>query len=1236
MSYVEFDAIKIGVASPEMIREWSYGEVKKPETINYRTLKPERDGLYCERIFGPTKDWECHCGKYKKIRYKGKICDRCGVEVTKSKVRRERMGHIDLATPVSHIWYFKGIPSRMGLLLDISPRILEKVLYFANYIVTDPGETPLLKNQILTEKEYRDMREKYEDDFQAGMGAEAVKQLLQDIDLEQLSEQLHAELRNASGQKKGRIVKRLEVVDAFRISGNKPEWMIIDVLPVIPPEIRPMVQLDGGRFATSDLNDLYRRVINRNNRLKRLIQLKAPDIIVRNEKRMLQEAVDALIDNGRRGRAVTGANNRALKSLSDMLKGKQGRFRQNLLGKRVDYSGRSVIVVGPELKIYQCGLPKEMALELFRPFIMKKLVEDGAANNIKSAKKMVDKGKAEVWDALDVVIKDHPVMLNRAPTLHRLGIQAFEPVLVEGRAIKLHPLTCTAFNADFDGDQMAVHVPLSAEAQAEARLLMLSANNLLRPQDGGPVTVPSQDMVLGSYYLTYVNDTEPGAGKVFASEDEVMLAYDGHVVGIHAPIKVRRSFQYKGASYQRLVEITPGRIIFNQNIPQDLGFVDRDDAGHVCDYEINMTCGKKELGKIVDRTIRSHGFTTASEVLDNIKSTGYKYSTRGAITISIYDMSVPAKKYELIHETEQRIVDIENEYKMGFMTNDERYRAVVSEWEKTTEDVTDALQSNLDELNPIYMMATSGARGSMKQIRQLAGMRGLMANTAGRTIEIPIKSNFREGLSVLEYFISSRGARKGMADTALRTADSGYLTRRLVDVSQEVIIREEDCGVNEGIWVEEISENGQVIEKFTERLRGRFPVNDILDPETGEVLCPAGRMLDEEDAKLLESRGIKRVEIRTVLTCRAKSGVCARCYGMNLASGKPVGTGEAVGIIAAQSIGEPGTQLTMRTFHTGGVAGGDITQGLPRVEELFEARKPKKMATLVEVGGRLRFEESHKGSLLNIHVVADDGETKMYAVPHTGLRVNDGDLVEKGTALNDGALNPHDVLRTRGASAVHNYLIQEVLRVYRQQGVDINDKHIEVIVRQMMRKCRVEDAGDTGLLSGAMVDVLELYEANEKVRERAAAGEVRENGEPLREAEVTQLLMGITKASLATESFLSAASFQETTKVLTEAAIKGKVDHLVGLKENVIIGKLIPAGAGISAYREMAEVVVPDPEVPEFVEPETVLEELAEGMEDFAADGGEVPAAEVDGEAIPAAAEIEAGEIDEAPVETQL
>ena len=1216
------DSIQIGLASPEKIRQWSHGEVEKAETINYRTLKPERDGLFCERIFGPTKDWECNCGKYKRTRFKGVVCDKCGVEVTKAKVRRERMGHIELAAPVSHIWYFKGIPSRMGTLLNISPRALEQVLYFASYIVLDPGDMPgLEKYKLLSEAEYQMKKQQAQEggwEFRVGIGAEAVREMLREIDLDALSEELRRELqelseretrRDSEGQKRQRIIKRLEVVEAFRTSGNKPEWMILDVVPVIPPDLRPMVQLDGGRFATADLNDLYRRVINRNNRLKRTLEMGAPDIIVRNEKRMLQEAVDALIDNGRRGRPVTGAGGRQLKSLSDLLRGKQGRFRQNLLGKRVDYSGRSVIVVGPPLKLYQCGLPKEMALELFRPFIMKKLVEDGAANNIKSAKKMVDKGRAEVWDALDVVIKDHPVMLNRAPTLHRLGIQAFEPVLVEGRAIKLHPLTCTAFNADFDGDQMAVHVPLSAEAQAEARLLMLSANNLLRPQDGGPVTVPSQDMVLGSYYLTYVNDKEDGAGKVFVSEDEVMLAYNDHVIGIHAPIRVRREVTYQGQTYRKIVEITAGRIIFNQNIPQDLGFVDRSDLNHVCDYEINMTCGKKELGKIVDRTIREHGFTVAAEVLDNIKATGYKYSTRGAITISIYDMSVPARKYELIHETEQRIVDIENEYKMGFMTNDERYRAVVREWEKTTEDVTDALQDNLEELNPIYMMATSGARGSMKQIRQLAGMRGLMANTAGRTIEIPIKSNFREGLSVLEYFISSRGARKGMADTALRTADSGYLTRRLVDVSQEVIIREDDCGVEEGIWVEEIQENGQVIEKFADRIRGRFPVRDIVDPATGEVLCPKDRMLSEADAKVLEAHGITKVEIRTVLTCRARSGVCARCYGMNLASGRPVGTGEAVGIIAAQSIGEPGTQLTMRTFHTGGVAGGDITQGLPRVEELFEARKPKKMATLSEIAGKVHFEESSKGSLLNIHVVGEDGNTKMYAVPHTGLRVNDGDVIEKGTALNDGALNPHDVLRTRGASAVHNYLIQEVLRVYRQQGVDINDKHIEVIVRQMMRKCRVEDAGDTTLLSGAMVDVLELHDANEAVRRRREAGEVRPDGEPLREAEVTQLLMGITKASLATDSFLSAASFQETTKVLTEAAIKGKVDHLTGLKENVIIGKLIPAGAGLGVYRDMAESLVPEEEPapvfqPEQMEapvedPDVLSEEIAEPAADL-------------------------------------
>ena len=1252
---IAFDAIKIGMASPEQIRAWSYGEVKKPETINYRTLKPERDGLFCERIFGPTKDWECHCGKYKKIRYKGKICDRCGVEVTRAKVRRERMGHIELATPVSHIWYFKGIPSRMGLLLDISPRILEKVLYFAAYIVTDPGETPLVKNQILSEKEYRDMREKYEDDFDAGMGAEAVKKLLQQVDLEGLSQQLHAELKTVSGQKKARVVKRLEVVDAFRLSGNKPEWMVIDVLPVIPPELRPMVQLDGGRFATSDLNDLYRRVINRNNRLKRLMELNAPDIIVRNEKRMLQEAVDALIDNGRRGRPVTGANNRALKSLSDMLKGKQGRFRQNLLGKRVDYSGRSVIVVGPELKIYQCGVPKEMAVELFRPFIMKKLVEDGTANNIKSAKKMVDKGVTEVWDALDVIIKDHPVMLNRAPTLHRLGIQAFEPVLVDGRALKLHPLNCTAFNADFDGDQMAIHVPLSAEAQAEARILMLSANNLLRPQDGGPVTVPTQDMVLGSYYLTMdrMGKAEKGAETIwcedagdtnltahsivdaddfvaandalekgqkkaayrplhfYASEEEALMAYNDHVIGPHCPIGVRRTMTVDGVSHTAVVESTPGRIIFNQNIPQDLGFVDRTDPAHVCDYEVTFTCGKKQLGQIVDRTINKHGFTVAAEVLDAIKATGYKHSTLAAITVSIADMTVPPKKYELVAASEQKVLDIENQYKMGFMTEHERYKQVVQVWEKTTNDVSDALQKNLDRYNPIFMMADSGARGSMKQIRQLAGMRGLIANTAGRTIEIPIKANYREGLTALEYFISSRGARKGLADTALRTADSGYLTRRMVDVSQDVIIREEDCHVTHGIKVSEISENGQVIEKFSDRLRGRFLVGDVVDADTGEVLLSSTKMMDENDAKILETHKWVQanyrdgdrctfdpavdehptVMIRTVLTCKAHSGVCAKCYGMNLATQQPVGPGEAVGIIAAQSIGEPGTQLTMRTFHTGGLAGGDITQGLPRVEELFEARKPKRMATLAEIGGTVKFEETSKGSLVNIVITAPDGDTRTYAVPHTGLLVKDGDVIEAGHQLTYGALNPHEVLRIRGADAVYNYLIQEVLRVYRQQGVDINDKHIEIIVRQMMRKVRLEDAGDTKLLDGSMVDVLELDDANEEIDRRNAAGERQENGEPLRHAVGTQLLMGITKASLATDSFLSAASFQETTKVLTEAAIKGKADHLVGLKENVIIGKLIPAGTGLTAYHTFAEELVPGP-APVEAAPEPIPAEL--------------------------------------------
>ena len=1168
MSYAEFDAIQIGIASPEQIRAWSYGEVKRPETINYRTLKPEKDGLFCEKIFGPTKDWECNCGKYKKIRYKGKVCDRCGVEITRAKVRRERMGHIELAAPVSHIWYFKGIPSRMGLLLDISPRILEKVLYFASYIVIDPGFTPLSKNQILSEKEYRDMREKYEDDFDAGMGAEAVKKLLQQIDLEQLSEQLRKELKDASGQKKARIVKRLEVVDAFRLSGNKPEWMIIDVLPVIPPEIRPMVPLDGGRYASSDLNDLYRRVINRNNRLKRLIQLNAPDIIVRNEKRMLQEAVDALIDNGRRGRAVTGANNRALKSLSDMLKGKQGRFRQNLLGKRVDYSGRSVIVVGPSLKIYQCGLPKEMAIELFRPFVMKKLVDDGSANNIKAAKKMVEKGEPAVWDALEFVIKEHPVMLNRAPTLHRLGIQAFEPVLVEGRAIKLHPLVCTAFNADFDGDQMAVHVPLSAEAQTEARILMLSANNLLRPQDGGPVTIPTQDMILGAYYLTFSREEE-GTGHVFADKDEAMMAYDSGVVTLHSPIKVRLSKEIDGVTRYKLVDTTVGRLIYNEAIPQDLGFVDRSDPEAMFEPEINFVVGKKQLGKIIDKCITKHGFTKSADMLDAIKDLGYHYSTIGSLTVAIADMTVPQKKYDLIADTEKEIIKIDRQYRRGLITNDERYRLSVQAWEKTTADVTSALQESMDRYNPIFMMADSGARGSMAQIRQLAGMRGLMADTSGRTIEIPIKANFREGLSVLEYFISSRGARKGMADTALRTADSGYLTRRLVDVSQEVIIREDDCGTTDGILVAEIEEHGQVIETFAERIHGRYPAQDLVDPATGEVLFTRDTMLRKENAEVLEAHGIHEVKIRSVLTCRARSGVCAKCYGINLAIGEPVGAGEAVGIIAAQSIGEPGTQLTMRTFHTGGVAGGDITQGLPRVEELFEARKPKKMAQLAEISGRVSIEETKRNVMCNVTITANDGEVVTYALPYSaGLRVKDGDTVEKGFQLTEGALSPHEVLRIRGLSACHNYLIREVQKVYRQQGVDTNDKHIEVIIRQMMRKVRVEEAGDSELLSGSTIDIVEFLDAEASVQARIDAGEKNEMGEDLRLPTCTRLLMGITKASLATESFLSAASFQETTKVLTEAAINGKVDHLLGLKENVIIGKLIPAGSGLTQYRK--------------------------------------------------------------------
>ena len=1183
MSYTPFDAIQIGIASPEMILSWSHGEVKKPETINYRTLKPERDGLFCERIFGPTKDWECHCGKYKKIRYKGKICDRCGVEITKSKVRRERMGHIELAAPVSHIWYFKGIPSRMGLLLDMTPHTLEKVLYFASYIVTDPGSTPLKRCDLLSEKEYRDMREKYEDDFQAGMGAEAIKKLLEEIDCEQLSHDLREELKSASGQKKAKIVKRLEVVEAFRQSGNKPSWMIIDILPVIPPEIRPMVQLDGGRFATSDLNDLYRRVINRNNRLKRLIQLSAPDIIVRNEKRMLQEAVDSLIDNGRRGRAVTGANSRALKSLSDMLKGKRGRFRQNLLGKRVDYSGRSVIVVGPELKMYQCGVPKEMAIELFRPFVMKKLVEDGVANNIKSAKKMVDRQKPEVWDALDVVIKEHPVLLNRAPTLHRLGIQAFEPVLVEGRALKLHPLACTAYNADFDGDQMAIHVPLSAEAQAEARILMLSVNNLLRPQDGHPHSIPTQDMVLGSYYLTYVREEE-GTGMAFSTPEEALMAYQAGAVTLHSPIKVRVTKTIDGVEKYKTVETTVGRIIFNEPIPQDLGFVDRTDPEHAFDYEVGFRVDKKKLGEIIDRCIQKHGFTISAEVLDSIKAQGYKFSTRSGMTISIADMVVPEAKKEKIAETEKKVLAIEKQYRRGLITNDERYRMVVAEWERTTGEVAKALMDNLDEFNPINIMATSGARGSANQIRQLAGMRGLMANTAGKTIEIPIKANFREGLSVLEYFISTRGARKGMADTALRTADSGYLTRRMVDVSQDVIIREPDCGTTEGVPATAIDSRGyavftldpedpkydEYIHSFGENIHGRFPAKPVVDPKTGEVLFDTDHLLMSGDAKFLAAHGVASVEVRSVLSCESRCGVCARCYGMNLATGKPVNSGEAVGVIAAQSIGEPGTQLTMRTFHSGGVAGDDITQGLPRVEELFEARKPKKMAVLSEISGTLTIEEARKNMMALTVTNAEQGETRVYQVPvGAGIIVQNGDHIEQGQELTRGALSPHDVLRIRGVNddefgrpGVRNYLVQEVQKVYRQQGVDINNKHIEVIVRQMMRKVRIEDAGSTDLLSGSTVDVNELKDANKAIQARIDAGE-----EGLTLAAGTPILLGITKASLATDSWMSAASFQETTKVLTEAAIKGKVDHLVGLKENVIIGKLIPAGSGLDMYR---------------------------------------------------------------------
>ncbi|MCI5616597.1 MAG: DNA-directed RNA polymerase subunit beta' [Ruminococcus sp.] len=1157
-----FDSIKIGLASPDQIREWSYGEVKKPETINYRTLKPERDGLFCERIFGPTKDWECHCGKYKKIRFKGKICDRCGVEVTRSKVRRERMGHIELAAPVSHIWYFKGIPSRISLMLDISPKALEQVLYFASYIVIDPGEArEISKMQILTETEYRDLYEKYEDDFRAGMGAEAIKELLTEIDLDQLYTQITTDLEGASGQKRVRLLKRLEVVESFRQSGNRPEWMILDVVPVIPPDIRPMVQLDGGRFATSDLNDLYRRVINRNNRLARLLELQAPDIIIRNEKRMLQEAVDSLIDNGRKGRPVTGPNNRPLKSLSDMLKGKQGRFRQNLLGKRVDYSGRSVIVVGPELKMYQCGLPKEMALELFKPFVMKRLVETKAVVNIKAARKAVERAKPEVWDALEVVIKGHPVLLNRAPTLHRLGIQAFEPVLVEGRALKLHPLVCTAYNADFDGDQMAVHVPLSAEAQAEARFLMLAAGNLLKPSDGRPVCVPTQDMILGSYYLTLDKDGEKGEGKVFRDVDEAMMAYQTGYLTLHSKIKVRMTKEINGVKESGLVDTTVGKIIFNNPIPQDLGFVDRSLEENKFKLEIDFLVGKKQLGKIIDACIRVHGTQTTSVVLDHIKAQGYKYSTRGAITVAVCDAKIPPEKKAIISAAEEQVDGIRNEYMMGFLSNDERYQNVLKVWEKATDDVTAKLQDNLDRFNPIYMMADSGARGSMSQIRQLAGMRGLIANTSGKTIEIPIRANYREGLNIMEYFISSRGARKGLADTALRTADSGYLTRRLVDVSQDVIIREDDCHTDEGLEIFDIKSGNNVIEGLRERLIGRYLVHDFCD-ENGNVLVSKDKMMGEEEADIIVNAGTEEIEIRSILGCRSKHGVCRKCYGSNLANGQPVTVGEAVGIIAAQSIGEPGTQLTMRTFHTGGVASAeDITQGLPRVEELFEARKPKSLAIISEIDGEVRFEEIKKARHAVVYNKAT-GEERQYLIPF-GFRVNveEGQVIKAGDKITDGAIYPADILSILGPKAVQNYLISEVQSTYRLQGVDINDKHIEVIVRQMMKKVKIEDSGSTNFMAGQNYDRNEVLYENKMIEERIKNGE-----EGLKPAKYTQLLLGITKAALATDSFLSAASFQETTRVLTDAAIKGKVDPLVGLKENVIIGKLIPAGTGMRRY----------------------------------------------------------------------
>ncbi len=1153
-----FDALQIGLASPEKIREWSRGEVKKPETINYRTLKPERDGLFCERIFGPQKDWECHCGKYKRIRYKGIVCDRCGVEVTKAKVRRERMGHIELAAPVSHIWYFKGIPSRMGLILDMSPRALEKVLYFASYVVLDPKETPLLKKQLLNEKEYREAVDKYgEESFLAGMGAESVKRLLEEIELEQLATELKEDLKSSTGQKKVRIIRRLEVVESFRKSSNRPEWMIIDVIPVIPPDLRPMVQLDGGRFATSDLNDLYRRVINRNNRLKKLLDLGAPDIIVRNEKRMLQEAVDALIDNGRRGRPVTGPGNRPLKSLSDMLKGKQGRFRQNLLGKRVDYSGRSVIVVGPELKMYQCGLPKEMALELFKPFVMKKLVESGMAHNIKSAKRMVERVQAQVWDVLEEVISDHPVLLNRAPTLHRLGIQAFQPVLVEGRAIKLHPLSCTAYNADFDGDQMAVHVPLSVEAQSEARFLMLAAHNIMKPSDGKPVVVPTQDMVLGSYYLTMDKDGVKGEGKIFSSPEEVVMAYQLKEVNIHAKIKVRMFKNIDGKIENGIIETTPGKIIFNESIPQDLGFVDRSNPENEFKLEVDFLVTKKNLGKVIDKCYMKHGATKTSIMLDKIKAKGYHYSSIGAITVSTSDMVVPEDKKRLLAEADAAVDKIEKMYRRGFISEDERYERVIEKWTKTTEDVADALMASLDKFNPIFMMADSGARGSKSQIKQLAGMRGLMANPSGKIIELPIRASFREGLDVLEYFISTHGARKGNADTALKTADSGYLTRRLVDVSQDVIVREEDCGTLEGYDVSEIKEGNEVIESLAERLTGRYSAEDIMDPKTGEIVVAKNEYMNEIIAEKVEKLGVKRVKIRSVFTCRSKHGVCSKCYGMNMATAQKINIGEAVGIIAAQSIGEPGTQLTMRTFHTGGVAGADITQGLPRVEELFEARKPKGLAIVSEVSGTVKMEETKKKRIVS--VITETGEEVTYDIPFgSRLKVSNGEAIGAGDEITEGSVNPHDVIRIKGVQGVKNYLLSEVQKVYRLQGVDINDKHLEVVVRQMTRKIKIEESGDTELLPGTMIDIFDFQEANKKIEElggKPAIGRVS--------------LLGITKAALATDSFLSAASFQETTRVLTDAAIKGKIDPLLGLKENVIIGKLIPAGTGMTRYRSI-------------------------------------------------------------------